>query len=47
MNMLVGLFAPYTVKELIMSKDTGRVNDQQCDNDLPEEMLAKFTNWSR
>ena len=43
----IGLFAPYTVKALLLLKDIWRLNGQQWDDELPPDLVTKFLQWSK
>ena len=43
----IGLVAPYTVKARLLLKDIWRLSGQQWDDDLPEDIVTKFLDWSR
>ena len=41
-----GLVAPYTVQARLLLKDIWRLSGQQWDDDLPDEIVTKFIEWS-
>ena len=43
----IGLVAPYTVQARLLLKDIWRLSGQQWDDDLPNEMVTKFNEWSK
>ena len=43
----IGLVAPFTVKARLLLKDIWRLSGQQWDDDLPEDIVTKFLEWSR
>ena len=43
----IGLVAPFTVKARLLLKEIWRLSGQQWDDDLPEEIVTKFVDWSR
>ena len=42
----IGLVAPYTVQARLLLKDIWRLSGQQWDDDLPDENVTKFIEWS-
>ena len=42
----IGLVAPYTVQARLLLKDIWRLSGQQWDDDLPDEIVTKFIEWS-
>ena len=42
----IGLVAPYTVQARLLLKDIWRLSGQQGDDDLPDEIVTKFIEWS-
>ena len=43
----IGLVAPYTVQARVLLKDIWRLSGQQWDDDLLDEILTKFIEWSK
>ena len=43
----IGLVAPYTVKARLLLKDIWRLHGQQWDDELPPDLVTKFTEWSK
>ena len=43
----IGLVAPFTVQARLLLKDIRRLNGQQWDDDLPNEIVTKFNEWSK
>ena len=43
----IGLVAPYTVQARLLLKDIWRLSGQQWDDDLADEILTKFIEWSK
>ena len=43
----IGLVAPYTVQVRLFSKDIWRLSGQQWRDDLPDEILTNFIEWSQ
>ena len=42
----IGLVAPFTVGARLLFKDIWRVTGQQCDDELPQDMVQRFLVWS-
>ena len=43
----IGLVAPFTIKARLLLKDIWRLSGQQWDDNLPDEIVTKFLEWSR
>ena len=43
----IGLVAPFTVQARLLLKDIWRLSGQQWDDDLPDEVVTKFNEWSK
>ena len=43
----IGLVAPFTVQARLLLKDIWRLSGQQWDDDLPNEIVTKFNEWSK
>ena len=43
----LGPVAPFTVQARLLLKDIWRLSDQQWDDDLPNEVVTKFNEWSK
>ena len=43
----IGLVAPFTVQARLLLKDIWRLSGQQWDDDLPDEIVTKFNEWSK
>ena len=42
----LGLVAPFTVKARLLLKEIWRLSGQEWDNELPEEIAEKITEWT-
>ena len=44
---IIGLVAPFTIKAHLLLKDIWRLSDQQWDDNLPNDIVTKFLEWSK
>ena len=43
----IGLVAPFTIKARLLLKDIWRLSGQQWDDNLPDDIVTKFLEWSK
>ena len=43
----IGIVAPFTIKARLLLKDIWRLSGQQWDDNLPDDIVTKFLDWSK